>query len=136
MYNDGLNRSVFPTAGSRHGVGRGTNAGTFCSHRVYASGNIALIFMRSFLIVGPYTSAKNAMTISNKDQCAAIAKPAAMRKLPKYRGFRVCAYGPVVASRSFLTMCPAAHARIASPTSANDPPTASVSGDGRGPNTR
>ena len=53
MYNDGLNRSDAATDGSRHGVGRGRNAGTFCSQRAYASGNLALMFARSFSIVGP-----------------------------------------------------------------------------------
>ena len=83
MYNDGLNRSDSGTIGSRQGVGRGTNAGTFCSQREYASGKRALIFARSFSIVGPYTSAKNATTSRSNDQWAAIANPAAMRKLPK-----------------------------------------------------
>src|SRR4030095_422911 len=33
MYNDGLNRSYAETDGSRHGVVRGTKAGTVCSQR-------------------------------------------------------------------------------------------------------
>src|SRR5580692_6186307 len=46
---------------------------------------------------------------------AATAKPIPISNDPRYSGFRVYAYGPEVASASFLRTCPDANARIKSP---------------------
>src|SRR6185437_9967489 len=76
-------------------------------------------------------SRKNTTTATSRLQCAATAKPAAIRKLPKYNGLRVCAYGPLVASRSFLSMWPDAHARTRTPANATAPPSTSEPAVGR-----
>src|SRR5450631_4747324 len=46
---------------------------------------------------------------------AATANPIPISNDPRYSGFRVYAYGPEVASASFLRTCPEASARIKSP---------------------
>ena len=122
---------------SRHGRrARDEGRDVLATNATYASGKPRADLRSLLLDRRPVHQREERDDESSSDQCAAIANPAAMRKLPKYSGFRVCAYGPVVARRSFLTMCPAAQARITSPTNASAAPTPNVSGDGRGPNTR
>src|SRR5258708_9238898 len=60
-----------------------------------------------------------------------MAMPAAISVLPRYRGLRVCAYGPPVASTRVFSMCPEAQMRMASPRSTRTRPATSDQGRGR-----
>src|ERR1035438_4735264 len=62
---------------------------------------------------------------------AATANPIPISNDPRYSGFRVYAYGPEVASASFLRTCPDASARIRSPGTSPTAPNAMDRHEGR-----
>src|SRR5215213_7417786 len=60
----------------------------------------------------------------------AMVNPTPSRKLPRYKGLRVKAYGPETASVLFLRICPEAHARIRIPKIETIAPARRVEGAG------
>src|SRR5581483_1788202 len=64
-------------------------------------------------------------TIASHQTPPAIVKPTPIRKLPRERGLRVKAYGPLVAKLSFFRRWPEAHARKPTPGKATAPPISS-----------
>src|SRR5580658_8667823 len=58
------------------------------------------------------------------------ARPTAAVSVPRYKGLRTRAYGPLCARSRFFSKCPEAHARSAKPSAATGSPTAKETASG------